>query len=107
MLVRIRPCVMSDAQCRCDRAERSFKNVRESSTDQHIMLRKGSVIAQSIATELAKDEYNHVVFLRTALGAAAVPIPLVLLLARHAHCPCMHEACSHGGSWRLASWCRP
>ena len=46
------------------------------------------MVAQSIATELAKDEYNHVVFLRTALGAAAVPIPLVLLLARRAACPC-------------------
>ena len=35
------------------------------------------VDAQSIVTEIAKDEYNHVAFLRTALGAAAVPMPLV------------------------------
>ena len=33
--------------------------------------------AQNFAAELAADEYNHVAFIRTALGAAAIPIPPV------------------------------
>lgn len=34
---------------------------------------------QAFAIDVAKDELAHVVFLRTALGAAAVPIPLLNL----------------------------
>ena len=37
----------------------------------------GCVSAQAIATEISRDETNHVAFLRGALGAEAVPIPLV------------------------------
>jgi len=38
-----------------------------------------SFTLQAFAINVAKDELAHVVFLRTALGAAAVPIPLINL----------------------------
>ena len=46
---------------------------------------------QSIATEIATDEVNHVVFLRAALGAAAVPMPLVRYNWPTVGCPCQAE----------------
>jgi methylglyoxal synthase len=43
---------------------------------------------QRIAAEIAKDELNHVIFLRSALGSAAVDIPKLNMCARLAHaCP--------------------
>ena len=47
-----------------------------------------SMPVQGIAAELARDELDHVAFLRGALGTAAVPIPLVsiaLPLPRQMH----------------------
>ena len=36
-----------------------------------------ATVLQAIANEIAADELAHVIFLRTALGASAVPMPLV------------------------------
>ena len=70
------------------------------------VLRDHRDVAQSIATEIAKDEYNHVAFLRTALGASAVAIPQVRICVA-CGCACSLTLASNvhtAASWLNAIW---
>ena len=65
--------------------------------DLGIPVLMGLDFLQTIAQEIADDELTHVIFLRGALGAAAVPMPLVRLIPTNFG-GCLHRNFMHHSS---------